>query len=148
MNYLTRFQWRGGTHLPVLAVYSDPVCAVASVQHFPNAANHFFITGHYRFRPRAHGHSHNPYKQECVGNTQSNGKRNRDAVTLQVRINKNNRADYESDSTADTEYTQVDVGVNYWLHPNVVFKFDYQDQDAAPGRKELDGWNLGVGYMF
>jgi hypothetical protein len=51
-------------------------------------------------------------------------------------------------SAADTEYTQVDVGVNYWLHPNVVFKFDYQDQDAAPGRKELDGWNLGVGYMF
>jgi hypothetical protein len=56
--------------------------------------------------------------------------------------------DNQAGSTADTEYTQVDVGVNYWLHPNVVFKFDYQDQDAAPGRKELDGWNLGVGYMF
>lgn len=51
-------------------------------------------------------------------------------------------------SAADTEYAQIDLGVNYWLHPNVVFKFDYQDQDVAPGRKELDGWNLGVGYMF
>jgi len=38
--------------------------------------------------------------------------------------------------------------VNYWLHPNVVFKLDYQDQDAPPGKTEWDGWNLGVGYMF
>jgi len=51
-------------------------------------------------------------------------------------------------SAEDTEYTQTDVGVNFWLHPQVVFKFDYQDQDAAPGRKEMDGWNLGVGYQF
>jgi hypothetical protein len=58
------------------------------------------------------------------------------------------RWDNLAGSAADTEYAQTDLGVNYWLHPNVVFKFDYQDQDAAPGRKELDGWNLGVGYMF
>ena len=25
---------------------------------------------------------------------------------------------------------------------------DVERQDVAPGRKELDGWNLGVGYMF
>jgi len=48
----------------------------------------------------------------------------------------------------DSEYTQWDVGVNYWLHPNVVFKLDYQDQDAPDGKKEMDGWNLGVGYQF
>ena len=59
-----------------------------------------------------------------------------------------NRWDNLAGSEADTQYTQWDVGVNYWLHPNVVFKLDYQDQDAAPGRKELDGWNLGVGYQF
>jgi hypothetical protein len=59
-----------------------------------------------------------------------------------------NRWDNLAGSDADTEYTQWDVGVNYWLHPNVVFKLDYQDQDAAPGSKELDGWNLGVGYQF
>ena len=51
-------------------------------------------------------------------------------------------------SAVDTQYTQWDLGVNFWLHPNVVFKFDYQNQDAAEGAKELDGWNLGVGYMF
>jgi hypothetical protein len=59
-----------------------------------------------------------------------------------------NRWDNLAGSEADTEYTQWDVGVNYWLHPNVVFKLDYQDQDTAPGSKELDGWNLGVGYQF
>jgi len=51
-------------------------------------------------------------------------------------------------NSGDSEYTQWDVGVNYWLHANVVFKLDYQDQDAPPGKKELDGWNLGVGYQF
>ena len=49
---------------------------------------------------------------------------------------------------SDSEYTQWDLGVNFWLHPNVVFKLDYQDQDAPAGRTELDGWNLGVGYQF
>jgi hypothetical protein len=51
-------------------------------------------------------------------------------------------------SASDTEYAQTDIGLNYWLHPNVVFKLDYQDQDAPVGRAEYDGWNLGVGYMF
>jgi len=51
-------------------------------------------------------------------------------------------------SAVDTAYAQTDVGVNYWLHPNVVFKFDYQDQDAPAGRAEMDGFNLGVGYQF
>jgi predicted porin len=56
--------------------------------------------------------------------------------------------DNKAGSAADTGYTQWDIGVNYWLHPNVVFKLDYQDQDAPDGKKELDGWNLGVGYQF
>lgn len=47
----------------------------------------------------------------------------------------------------DSEYSQVDLGLNYWLHPNVVFKFDYQNQDA-PGDKGYDGINVGVGYSF
>ena len=51
-------------------------------------------------------------------------------------------------SPVDTAYAQTDVGVNYWLHPNVVFKLDYQDQDAPEGRSEMDGFNLGVGYQF
>jgi len=58
------------------------------------------------------------------------------------------RWDNRAGSSLDTEMAQTDLGVNFWLHPNVVFKFDVQTQDAAPGRAELDGWNLGVGYQF
>jgi hypothetical protein len=59
-----------------------------------------------------------------------------------------NRWDNLAGSPEDSEYAQWDLGVNFWLHPNVVFKLDYQDQDAPEGKKELDGWNLGVGYQF
>ena len=59
-----------------------------------------------------------------------------------------NSWDNKAGDGAGSEYTQLDLGVNYWLHPNVVFKLDYQDQDAPAGKKEMDGWNIGVGYQF
>ena len=49
---------------------------------------------------------------------------------------------------SDSQYTQWALGINYWLHPSVVFKLDYQDENAPDGKKELDGWNLGVGWQF
>jgi phosphate-selective porin len=52
-------------------------------------------------------------------------------------------------SSSDTKYKQFDVGVNWWLHSNVVVKLDYQSQDVGSGiSKELDGVNLGIGYEF
>ena len=59
-----------------------------------------------------------------------------------------NQWDNRAGDDSDSEYTEWNVGVNYWLSPDVVFKFDYQDQDAPEGKKEMDGWNLGVGYQF
>ena len=50
-----------------------------------------------------------------------------------------------SSSTA-SDTNQWDIGVNYYLHPRVVIKADYQNQDAASGG--YDGLNLGVGYSF
>lgn len=50
--------------------------------------------------------------------------------------------------TVDSEFEQIDVGVNYWLTENVVFKADYQDQDHADKTKASDGFNLGVGWSF
>ena len=55
--------------------------------------------------------------------------------------------DNSAAAAADSQITQFDLGVNYWLHPNVVFKFDYQNQDA-PGEAGYDGINMGVGYSF
>jgi hypothetical protein len=55
--------------------------------------------------------------------------------------------DNSAASATDSEISQLDLGVNYWLHPNVVFKLDYQNQDA-PGEAGYDGINMGVGYSF
>jgi hypothetical protein len=45
----------------------------------------------------------------------------------------------------DTDTTQFDLGFNYWLTPQVVFKIDYQDQSDATSE---DGFHLGMGYAF
>lgn len=59
-----------------------------------------------------------------------------------------NSWDNQAGNSTDTEYTQIDFGVNYWPHPDVVLKADYQTQDAPSGKDEFDGFNLGVGYQF
>ena len=47
------------------------------------------------------------------------------------------------------QYDQVNVGLNYWPHPQVVFKLDAQWQNAhGPVAVERDGFNLGLGYQF
>ncbi len=61
-------------------------------------------------------------------------------VGLFVRQN-----EWDNGGTGDTSESQTDLGINYWPHENVVLKADYQIQD---GGKELDGFNLGVGYQF
>lgn len=59
-----------------------------------------------------------------------------------------NQWDNRAGDALDSEYQQIDVGVNYWPHPDVVIKADYQDQDVPTGADEFDGFNLGVGYQF
>jgi len=56
--------------------------------------------------------------------------------------------DNEAGNSASTEYKQVNVGVNYWPHEDVVLKFDYQNQSSPDGKNEYDGFNLGFGYQF
>ncbi|MBV1880458.1 MAG: OprO/OprP family phosphate-selective porin [Pseudomonadales bacterium] len=48
----------------------------------------------------------------------------------------------------DTETTQYDIGLNYWLADRVVLKADWQDQDNANSSSEKDGFNIGVGWSF
>lgn len=59
-----------------------------------------------------------------------------------------NRWDNQAGDSADSKFSQVDVGVNYWPHPDVVVKLDYQNQSAPSGSTELDGFNIGIGYQF
>ncbi|MEK9765560.1 MAG: hypothetical protein VW274_03710, partial [Thalassolituus sp.] len=53
---------------------------------------------------------------------------------------------------SDEDSAQSDFGVNYYPHPDVVFKADVQIQnDDAENRGEVssgDGFNLGMGYQF
>jgi hypothetical protein len=41
----------------------------------------------------------------------------------------------------------LDYGLNYWLHPRVVFKADFSDNLDVDG-PDNDSFNLGVGLSF
>lgn len=58
-----------------------------------------------------------------------------------------NQYDNAAGDSAASEKQQTDVGINWWVHPNVVVKADYQTQDNDNG-KDQNGINLGMGYMF
>ena len=52
-----------------------------------------------------------------------------------------------SNSASASEKKQFDIGLNYWIHPRVVVKMDYQQQDNENGT-DNDGFNIGMGYSF
>lgn len=56
--------------------------------------------------------------------------------------------DNQSGGSGDSEFSEWNLGLNYWLEEHVVFKIDYQFQDAPGDEKELEGLNLGVGWSF
>jgi hypothetical protein len=56
--------------------------------------------------------------------------------------------DNTAGDSANSKLKQSTVGLNYWPHPQVVLKADYQWQDAPPGVTEDDRINLGIGLMF
>jgi len=56
-------------------------------------------------------------------------------------------AEYDNNA-GDSDSTTVEstsVGVNYYIHENVVLKADYEN---LGGSKDSDGFNLGFGYQF
>ncbi len=58
-----------------------------------------------------------------------------------------NQWDNRAGNSSKTEKQQIDVGLNWWPHEDVVLKADYQFQDNDDDM-ERDGFNLGVGYQF
>ena len=68
-----------------------------------------------------------------------------DTLGVFARYNQwNNQA---GSSGANGGKAQIDVGVNWWPHEQVVLKADYQWQSNENG-KDQNGINLGVGYDF
>lgn len=55
--------------------------------------------------------------------------------------------DNRAGDSVGSEKQQVDAGVSYKPHPDVVLKADYQHQDNDGGQNQ-NGFNLGVGYQF
>ncbi len=59
-----------------------------------------------------------------------------------------NKWDNKAGSGASkSEKEQIDVGINYWPHEDVVIKADYQHQDNENGA-DRNGLNIGLGYQF
>ena len=53
--------------------------------------------------------------------------------------------DNSAGNSAETEVESTSVGVNYYIHENVVLKADYEDLGGA---SDSEGFNLGFGYQF
>ena len=49
---------------------------------------------------------------------------------------------------SQSENKQYNIGLNWWPHPDVVVKADYQGQDNDDRSTEEKGINLGLGYQF
>jgi hypothetical protein len=154
--YTGRLRWLGIPGLEVAATvqYQEDI----SQETDPLAGSAFLYTGHVAWR-RGHFGLRALYADwsldgagpEAVGADRQAGW----YIEPSWRFNEQwgvfaryNQWDNQAGDRIDSAYTQWDFGVNYWLHPDVVFKLDYQDQDAPMGKKEMDGWNLGVGYQF
>ena len=58
----------------------------------------------------------------------------------------------EDDNTAGdavaSKFKQISIGSNYWIHPNVVFKVEYEFQNPPPGGTDDDKIHLGLGFQF
>lgn len=56
--------------------------------------------------------------------------------------------DNTAGNNPDSESTQVDAGVNFYPHENVVLKADLQHLEIGGSNQKRSGVNLGVGYQF
>lgn len=58
-----------------------------------------------------------------------------------------NKAGSNSGDAKDSQKEQLDFGVNYWPHEDVVIKADYQYQNNDDSNDQ-NGLNIGLGYQF
>ena len=56
--------------------------------------------------------------------------------------------DNAAGNSTDTKFGQFDLGMNVWLHPQVVLKIDGQFEFDPPGNSNDNRLNLGIGYQF
>lgn len=59
-----------------------------------------------------------------------------------------NHWDNEAGNGGNSDSQQYDIGINYWPHPDVVFKADYQVQQVPTGTVQDNRINIGLGFQF
>jgi hypothetical protein len=69
----------------------------------------------------------------------------RENLGVFARMNQYDNTAGSNGGTSEKE--QIDLGLNYWLHPNVVLKADVQLQNNE-NSSDQNGYNLGFGYSF
>lgn len=58
------------------------------------------------------------------------------------------RDDNTAGDNTDSEFVEYSLGLNYWPHPDVVFKADYQIQQPPEGTARDNRFNVGFGFQF
>jgi outer membrane murein-binding lipoprotein Lpp len=59
-----------------------------------------------------------------------------------------NEWDNRAGDSIDSRQQLTSFGLNYWPHPNVVLKADYQIENGPSAGSDDDRINLGIGYQF
>lgn len=59
-----------------------------------------------------------------------------------------NAYDNEAGNSDDSEYEQIDVGLNYWPHEDVVLKVDMAFVEPPNGQEDDEILNLGIGFTY
>ncbi len=124
----------------------------------PNASDAMLLEGHLQYQKNQLGLKALYAQWQIQGSVAKNAHANRqigfyiepsylvtEKIGLFTRYNQ-----WNNSTTSDLEDTQVNIGINYWPHPNVVFKADYQwlNDGRVGSDKETNGFNLAVGYQF
>jgi hypothetical protein len=61
------------------------------------------------------------------------------------------RASRIESARAQDNFDQTEIGLNWWPHPQVVFKVDLRDREhtlSAESGRDFQGFDLGMGYQF
>jgi len=87
-------------------------------------------------------------ESEAIGRNKQNGYYIEPSYRLNHRwgfFARYNAWDNNAGDSSDTEKRQTNLGLNFWPHENVVFKFDMENRTGA---QDGSGFNLGLGYQF
>jgi hypothetical protein len=155
LAYTARLQWTGVPGLTLAGSFQHQTDITQGTVATAGSANLYEVHGVYNYGPFGLKALYAQWDLDgsgpaAIGADDQNGW----YIEPAYRINEQwgmfaryNEWDNRAGVSANTLKQQTDFGVNFWPHPDVVLKADYQWQDNDDGKNQ-DGFNLGVGYQF